>query len=216
MAISFRSLSSHIEIRMLPYTGDEVTDVTMQIADLIKTPGCRLGASAQPRIKLRKQFNSHRNTFTVGCDYDLVARAALLKTIWRDFPAGGSLSLTNLKALEWRNTLLLPGIADAAMRLDLSASADLRTRCIDVRLKLGLRRQFPWRGISFINTLPLDGSSGRCYLDTGATLSVPVEIDVNVRQLCHATPCAKEMVDAKDEPLLLALDFDQLDLRLEF
>ncbi len=172
----------------------------------------------QPGIKLRKQFHALRNTFTFGCNYDVTKGSVLLITTWKDFPPGGSLSFTNFTALEWHNTLLLPGIADAATSFKLSASCDLRTRAIDARLQLGLRRRLTSSSISLVHTLPLDGANENIRLDAGATLNVPAVIDLSLCELRGRAAHDNKLAVANVEPMpaLLAVDFDRLDLRIEF
>lgn len=117
---------------------------------------------------------------------------------------------------------LLPGLADAATRLEFVATADLCTRRTDARLQLGLRRRFASRGISLVHALPLDGACGRLRLDAGATLSVPAELELSASELCANS--AKNSAQsrkggakavAEPAPVLFALDLDRLDLRLE-
>ena len=135
-------------------------------------PRLKLSCAVRPCIKLRKSIEALGTTLSFGADYHVREKEAHFETTWHDPRLGGQLSLRDLSRLEWRKTWLFPGLADAATRVEVRSTLDLRTAQPDVRLKLGLRRSFASSGMSFVQDVPLDGSDGHCKVSVGATLTV--------------------------------------------
>eukprot|EP00316_Scyphosphaera_apsteinii_P017476 CAMPEP_0119323720 /NCGR_PEP_ID=MMETSP1333-20130426/61404_1 /TAXON_ID=418940 /ORGANISM="Scyphosphaera apsteinii, Strain RCC1455" /LENGTH=178 /DNA_ID=CAMNT_0007331237 /DNA_START=83 /DNA_END=622 /DNA_ORIENTATION=+ len=175
-----------------------------------------------PLLKLRKRLNTLGTTVSLGCDYDVFSRVVTFDTTWCDSIVGGELSLSNFAQLEWRKVWLFPGLSDAATRIELSSSFDLTSRCADAKLRVGLRRKFSKRGLSFVHTMPLDGKTGHCKLDLGASLTVPNELqltDADVRDA--ARRLTRRGFGTGSTPpfagpeMNFALDLDRLDIRLD-
>lgn len=135
-------------------------------------PRLKLSCAVRPCIKLRKSIEALGTTLSFGADYHVREKEAHFETTWHDPRLGGQLSLRDLSRLEWRKTWLFPGLADAATRVEVRSTLDLRTAQPDVRLKLGLRRSFASSSMSFVQDVPLDGSDGHCKVSVGATLTV--------------------------------------------
>ena len=69
----------------------------------------------------------------------------------RDKWLGGELALNDLSTLRWRKTWFLPGLTDAATRIETRAAIDLRSGRPDAQLKLGLRRLLAPPGARFVH-----------------------------------------------------------------
>jgi hypothetical protein len=115
--------------------------------------------------------------------------------------------LTNLRTLEWRKLVLLPGILDAATKLEMRSTLDLRTWRPTVEAKLGLRRKFASSGLSLIHRVEL---ARGCSLDVGATLTLPEELRLattagaGLRELAQAARVGVEL-----DTLEVSVDLDE-------
>ena len=132
----------------------------------------RVTSSISPVVKLRKKVQAMGTTLSLSCAYHTVDRLATFETTWRDSFIGGELSVTdNLQAVQWRKMWLLPGLSDAATKIEVVSAFDLRTLRADARVRLGLRRRFSKAGISLAHLVNLDGPDGRAKLEVRVTAS---------------------------------------------
>jgi len=168
-------------------------------------PRFTLSSSLRPVVKLRKRLR----TLCIGCDYHVVDRRASFETTWRDTLVGGDLAF-NMTQLQWTKAWYLPGLADAATRVELRSVIDFRTGRGDAELRLGLRRSFSKRGLSLVHQVDV-GGTGHCKVDVGATLTVPDELQLSAQELLRPSPTRGRSGDAR-----FGIDVDRLDLRLDF
>ena len=124
----------------------------------------------------------------------------------------GKLKLTNLRELEWSKLILFPGLFDAATKIELRSSIDLRSGKSMAEAKLGLCRRFraASTGLGLVHGIPLGSDSG-LGVDVGACLAVPEELRIattggaGLRELADA---AHFHVDI--DRLELVVDLDKL------
>ena len=173
----------------------------------------KVTSSISPVVKLRKKVQAMGTTLSLSCAYHTVDRLATFETTWRDSFIGGELSVTdNLQQVQWRKMWLLPGLSDAATKIEVVSAFDLRTLRADARVRLGLRRRFSKAGISLAHLVNLDGPDGRAKLEVGATLLVPDELDVSALELIEAS---KSGVTDRLLQGTWAVDIDRFNLCLD-
>lgn len=152
----------------------------LRLRKTIQALGTQLSLGARPHATdspphARITPASHRT----GADCHVLEKEATFEASWRDVWLGGELSLSDLSQLKWSKTWIFPGLADAATRVEVKSTLDLKTARPDVRFKLGLRRPFAPPGLSFVHDVPLDGKNGKAKLSVGATVTVPVELQLS-------------------------------------
>lgn len=116
--------------------------------------------------------------------------------------------LKNMTGVEWSKIWLLPGLMDAATKVEVVSRVDLRTRRTNTQLKLGLWRRLSAPGLSLVRAVSLDGGAGHISLDLGATLQFPDEV------VLRAGAVRSRFATA--EVVRLEVDFDRLDIRVEY
>ena len=152
----------------------------LRLRKTIQALGTQLSLGARPHATdspphARITPASHRT----GADCHVLEKEATFEASWRDVWLGGELSLSDLSQLKWSKTWIFPGLADAATRVEVKSTLDLKTARPDVRFKLGLRRPFAPPGLSFVHDVPLDGKNGKAKLSVGATVTVPDELQLS-------------------------------------
>jgi len=162
-----------------------------------------------PKLKLRKRLRARGQSFTVGCDYNVPDRSASFEASWRDSKIGGRLTLKNLDQLEWTKTWIMPGLTDAATRVEVQSQLDLRTGKTDAMLKLGLRRRMSKPGLSLVHEIAVDGTQGHLKLDVGATFLFPEELKLTAADVRSGSSASLQSARVE-------VDFDRLDLRVEY
>jgi len=172
-------------------------------------PRFKVTSTVQPVLKLRKRLGALGSALTLGCDYNLLDRTASFDTSWRDSVMGGELSLKNLSSVELRKIWLFPGLFDAATKVEMLSSVDLKTGRADAQLKLGLRRRVSRRGLSLVHAVSLDGGQGHLSLDVGATLLVPDELSLSADDV-------RTRSFSSLDAATFHVDFDRLDIRVEY
>jgi len=122
----------------------------------------------------------------------------------------GKFKLTNLRKLEWSRLVLLPGILDAATRLELRSNMDLHTRQPTAEVKLGLRRKTASSGLGLVHSVALDWLPGGS-LDIGAMVTLPSELRLGTAEGAGLRELARAMrVEVDIETLCLDLQLDEM------
>ena len=165
--------------------------------------------SVKPCVKVRKNLRFLSTKLSVHWEHDVADKVTTYHTSWKDTVVGGDLSLQNLTLLVWKKTWLLPGLTDAATKVQVRSFWNLKTGQADARVSLGLRRRFSPQGLSLVHSVPVD-AHGRCTLDRGCTVTVPEELQVTARHLVESSHSA--VLPAPR----FCVDFDRLDLCLDF
>ena len=155
----------------------------------------------RPRLRLTKRFQ--RGSVTCTCDIDGNPH---LEMRVREPLLGGHVELDSGSArLVWCKLWLFPGLTDAATRLELRSSLDMRSGRSDSEVRLRLRgvRRDGANGLRLVHRVPM---SSRVSLDAGASLTLPDELRLSTDGSSDLRALASTQVE---------LLVDQLDLRVE-
>uniref|UniRef100_A0A7S3T775 Uncharacterized protein n=1 Tax=Emiliania huxleyi TaxID=2903 RepID=A0A7S3T775_EMIHU len=180
---------------------------------LSEGPSLRARVSARPRLKVLKRLQAKGNRLLLGGSCDSAGRCSFEAKCAEPL-LGGTIALSG-RSLRWSRLWLLPGLADAATRVEVCSAVDLRTGKPDAELRLGLRRAFSKRGLSLVHAVPLSlplggeqeggGRSPPLRLEVGATLDVPAEVTLSARDPRAALRSAR-----------FSVDIDRADLCVEY
>ncbi len=176
------------------------------------TPGLRLRARMSRRISLDYEMD-------LGLPTSIDLSSAVVGASWREPFAGGKVAVRAPAAsdadptLEWSKLWVVPGLFDAATRLQLRSTLNLRTGVADADLRLGLRRRERGPGLHLVHRIPVERSGGRCAVDVGATFTVPAEVRVSARGGLDDELRSEHLVKAELDKINLCFDVDVEDLR---
>lgn len=173
-------------------------------------PGVSLSHDVRPRLLLRRrvpEVDGLEVGVNVSPTEERRADMVELEASYQEPFLDGKVVLRSDRTLEWRKAYLLPGLLDAATRLTLRSSLDLKNGSPFAEVKLGLRRRQASRGVRLVHRLPLDGEFGRCGLDIGATLTLPDDL----RLATEEGGGPQQLLDEAQ----LGVAFDTLDLHVD-
>ena len=158
-----------------------------------------LRCSLTPRLRLIKRLTRLRGALTCTCAADGKAH---LSVIVQDPLLGGRVELEGTGQASWRKLWLFPGLSDAATRVEVRSSVDLRTGRAHGEVKLGLRglRHETKNRLRLVHRERLRHNLD---LDAGATLTLPDEL-----RLATSSSDMRQLFDDAS----VELDLDQLDL----
>jgi len=200
--VAFLWFVAGCESRLMPTFGSDKTPKAEP-----PPPPVVLRASARPRLKVTKEIIPGAS---VACMRDCIdGTLSLEASCAAPSPIGGRLKLVDQSSLEWARMWLFTGLADAATKVQLRTSVDLRTGRTDGAVSIGLRRKVCARGVSFVHRQPIDGLPCRCHVDVGATLVMPDELRLAVGS---GSSGLRELAEAAR----VELDADRLELCLIF
>ena len=174
-------------------------------------PRLVITSNLQPRLRLKKRLSDNA---AIGC---VVAKDGNMEVQanYRDSIFGGQFVLTNMDTLEWSKLWLFPGISDAATRLQIRSTLNLRTGRADGGVSLGLRRSSEsgsWaRAIRLVHRVPINAAPG-CAIDIGASIRLPEEISLSSEAWASGGMggLRKEVENAR-----VHVDLDTLDLCID-
>ena len=128
-----------------------------------------------------------------GADISVIVQDPLL---------GGRVELEGTGQASWRKLWLFPGLSDAATRVEVRSSVNLRTGRAHGEVKLGLRGLRP-EAKNSLRLVHRERLRHNLDLDAGATLTLPDEL-----RLATSSSDMRQLFDDAS----VELDLDQLDL----
>ncbi|EOD08261.1 hypothetical protein EMIHUDRAFT_208370 [Emiliania huxleyi CCMP1516] len=172
---------------------------------LSEGPSLRARVSARPRLKVLKRLQAKGNRLLLGGSCDSAGRCSFEAKCAEPL-LGGTIALSG-RSLRWSRLWLLPGLADAATRVEVCSAVDLRTGKPDAELR---------RGLSLVHavplSLPLGGEQARLRETAleargtrAARANVPAEVTLSARDPRAALRSAR-----------FSVDIDRADLCVEY